>query len=105
MTPWYDAGAPKAPRNGLGIASLALGLLAALTTLLLIGFVFGIAAVGTGLVALARVRRGTASNRAPAVVGIVLGGLSIVLDVGFLAWVIWEAKTRGCLPTGHGFCM
>jgi hypothetical protein len=91
--PPYDLQARTAPRNGLGTASLVLGLVAVFATVSLIGLVFGIAAVvgiaavATGVGALARVRRGAASNRAPAVLGIVLGGLSILVTVGVFVWL------------------
>ena len=71
------------PPNKVGVASAVLGVVALMTSWLLIGMFFGVAAVITGLVARANVKRGEAGNPGSANAGIVLGVASIV--AGFIA--------------------
>jgi hypothetical protein len=98
--------APKAgPKNGAGIASLIIAVVAQLSTLLLVpwsisaeilvaivavfsifgaiaavlgGIILGIVAVVIGFVARGRVKRGEANNGGIAIAGIVLGFLAII---------------------------
>lgn len=77
-----------APRNGLGIASLVIAVVA----LVLVWSVFGAVILGAiaaviGLVARERVKRGEANNGGVAVAGIVLGIVAIL--VGFIFVPIW----------------
>lgn len=74
-------GAPSTPRNGLGIASLVLGVLALLTGLFFIGSLFGIAAIVLGVLHLGRARRREATSRGLGIAGIVLGALGILATV------------------------
>jgi hypothetical protein len=78
------------PRNGLGVASLIIGLVALLTSLTLIGgLVLGVLAAILGVIARAQVRHGQASNGDVAMIGIVLGVLAILasLIIGVF-WVV-----------------
>jgi len=75
------------PRNGLGIASLILGVVAVCTSWLVIGVLFGITALAVGLAARARVTYGEANNRGIATAGIVLGIVAVVLGLAALAIV------------------
>jgi hypothetical protein len=98
--------APSMHRNGLGIASLILGVIAVVTTLLLIGVFFGIAAVATGIPALVRVRRGKANNPVMALIGIVLGVLSIlVVLAGAILGALYQSHNEcGFLGPAHTGC-
>jgi hypothetical protein len=79
---------PIVRRKRWDIASVILGVLALLTSWLVIGFGFGIAAVATGAVARAQATPGT-RKPATAAVGIALGVVSILVAVGVLAAVLW----------------
>ncbi|WP_066956232.1 DUF4190 domain-containing protein [Streptomyces lushanensis] len=76
-------GAPVAARNGLGIASLVLGIVGAVSGL--IPFLFWLAAVLgltgliLGLAGRGRAKRGEATNKGVATSGVVLGLLALVL--------------------------
>ncbi len=77
---------PAGPANGAGIAALTLGIIGATLafTLLLspLAVVLGGLAVGFGVTAVRRVRRGEARNRASGLWGIWLGGVAAVVGVG-----------------------
>ena len=76
---------PQAPKNGLGIAALVLGILAILATITVIGVILGIPlgllAVILGIVGLRRVGKGLATNKGVAIAGIVTGALGLVVSV------------------------
>lgn len=77
--------AGPAPRNGLGVAALVVGIVSVLLGVVpLLGFV-GLVAVVLGVVGLSRVRRGLATNRGMSITGIVLGGLAVLAA---LAWLV-----------------
>ena len=86
----YYPGAPMppAPRNGLGVASLVVAIIAILGTCFLFGGLLGVVAIVLGVLGLRRVSRGEANNRAVAVTGIALGALAIVLTGLMLAFGI-----------------
>jgi hypothetical protein len=94
----YQAPAPFAPRNGLGIAAL----IAAIVGLLLCwsvvgGVIVGIVAAVMGFIARGRVKRGEADNGGIALAGVVLGFLSIVAGLAFIAiWIFfWLSVLNG----------
>jgi len=76
-------------RHWLDIASVILGCIGLITSWLLVGIVFGIAAVVTGIVARARATRGKAGSPAVAVVGIVLGALAIIAWLALFGISLW----------------
>lgn len=82
-------GMPPAPRNGLGIAALIVGVLALLSSPSMAGgIVLGIAAVALGFVGRARVKRGEANNGGVALAGIIVGVVGIIAGLAFVAfWV------------------
>lgn len=81
-----------APRNGLGIASLIIGITALLASVSVCGgFVLGAVAAGLGIAGRARVKHGQADNRGVATAGIVLGIAAIILGVGMIAFWEWTA--------------
>jgi hypothetical protein len=65
----------------VGVASVLLGVVALVTSWVVVGIGFGVAAVVTGFVARARVKRGEASTSGAATAGIVLGVVSIVVGL------------------------
>ncbi|MGW0568095.1 DUF4190 domain-containing protein [Streptomyces tauricus] len=78
-------GMPMAPSNGLGTASLVLGIVAA------VGFCLWPVALACGILALvfggigrARARRGQATNAGQALAGIICGAVGIALGIAFL---------------------
>ncbi|MFE4174678.1 DUF4352 domain-containing protein [Streptomyces sp. NPDC056909] len=78
-------GAPVAARNGLGIASLVLGIIGAVAGVIPFLFwlagVLGLIGLILGLAGRGRARRGEATNRGVATSGVVLGLLALVLAV------------------------
>ena|ERR1700757_3242029 len=93
---------PRAPKNGLGIAALAIGILAVLLCLLPVGLgiVLGICAVVMGSFARSRIRRGEANNNGVAVAGIVLGIVAIVVGVAVPAY--FAISYEQCRSNAHG---
>jgi hypothetical protein len=92
------------PRNGLGVASLVLGLVAfALSWFFCVGFILGIGALATGIAGRGRVKRGEASNNGAAVAGILLGIFAIVIAIiiGVLVFAIL-AGHQDCLDRARG---
>jgi hypothetical protein len=79
-----------APKNGLGIASLVLAVIALVSVATVVAPVgLGIIAVVVGLFGHGRVKRGAANNGGIAIAGIVLGALAIIVGLAFIA--IWTA--------------
>jgi hypothetical protein len=91
----YD-GRP-APKNGLGIAALILGVLAILSGWFLIGGLFGIVAIILGIIGSRRAKRGEATNRGMAITGIVLGVLGVLSAiVVFAIGAFFTSKALDC---------
>jgi Na+-driven multidrug efflux pump len=78
-----------APGDKFGVVSLILGVVALITSWVLIGVFFGVAAVVTGLVARAKVKRTEESNARTAMAGIVLGAVAIVLGMAAVGYYFW----------------
>lgn len=90
--PGYGA-PPARPRNGLGIASLVIAIVALLFVWSVFGgVILGAVAAALGFVARARVKRREADNGGVAVAGVVLGILAIVVGLAFIPiWVgLWR---------------
>jgi hypothetical protein len=96
-SPSSDLRATK--RHWLEIVSVVLGVIGLITSWLLFGIVFGIAAVVTGIVARSRVARGKAGSPAVAVVGIVLGALATI--AGIAAFWIYESLSHEQMAHYH----
>ena len=74
----------RKPRNGLGVAALVIAIIAVVTSLsVMLGVIFGLAAVIVGFSARGRVKRGDADNRGVANAGIFLGVVAIIASVAF----------------------
>ena len=81
---------PVQPRNGLGIASLVLAIIALLSVWsVFVAVVLGLIAVVIGFLGRGRVKRGIANNGGVAIAGIVLGTLAVIVGLAFVA--IWTA--------------
>jgi Domain of unknown function (DUF4190) len=95
--PYYGYPPPlMGPRNGLGIASLVLAIVALLSFWSVAGgIILGIPAVVIGFVARGRVKQGEANNGGVAIAGIVLGALAVIVELAFIAilalWIaVWK---------------
>jgi tetrahydromethanopterin S-methyltransferase subunit E len=89
MTEPLQTPARTSPRNGLGIAALVLGILALITSVSLVGLLFGSLAVALGLSAWDTVVRNEATNRKTTITAIVLGVVASVIALIALAFRIW----------------
>ena len=78
---------PQAPKNGLGIASLVIAIVALLS--LFGGVVLGVVAVILGFLGWGRAKRGEANNGGIAVAGIVLGVVSIIEAIVLIGLAVW----------------
>jgi Domain of unknown function (DUF4190) len=84
---------PVEPKNGLGIASLVLAIIALLSVwTVVVAVILGPAAVVVGFVGRGRVKRGTANNGGVAIAGIALGALAIIVGLAFIPiyTVVWK---------------
>ncbi|WP_018333143.1 DUF4190 domain-containing protein [Actinomycetospora chiangmaiensis] len=74
---------PPKPRNGMGAAALVFGILGLLTCwwLPVIGFLFGLLAVIFGVIGRGRVRKQQATNGGVALTGLLLGLLSVIVNI------------------------
>lgn len=80
----------QGPRNGLGVASLVLGILS-LPGIFLFGIggiVLGLIGLILGVLGLGRARRGEANNRGTAIAGAVLSALGLLLGIAVLSWLV-----------------
>ena len=77
--------AEQKPGSGLAIASLVCGILGVLTGIFIFsGLSLGLAGIVLGIVALVKVKNGTASGKGMAIGGIVTGALGMIVAVGVL---------------------
>jgi hypothetical protein len=81
-------GMPAQLRNGIGIASLIVAVVAVLSSPFIIGGVIGVVAVILGFVGRARAKRGEANNGGVALAGIIVGVVAIIVALASVAfWV------------------
>jgi hypothetical protein len=80
--------ARTSPKNGVGYAALALGILALITSAL-VGLLFGSLAVTLGLAGLEAVADNEATNRKSAIAAVVLGVVAIVISLVALVFRVW----------------
>lgn len=85
--PYPDYPPPTGPKNGLGIASLVVAIIALLSVFG--GIVLGVVAVVLGFLGRGRAKRGEATNGGMAVAGIALGLLSIIEAIVFIGLAVW----------------
>ncbi|AQA05003.1 hypothetical protein BVC93_24270 [Mycobacterium sp. MS1601] len=81
---------PAAPKNGLGIAALVVGILSLPAVLTVFGgFVLGLVAIVLGFIGYRRAKKGEATNGGIAIAGVVIGLLGIVLNAALIAFGVW----------------
>ena len=77
------------PGDSVGYTGLAVGILALITSVLLVGLLFGSLAVTLGLGGLDAVANNEATNRKSAIAAVVLGIVAIVISLAALVFRIW----------------
>ncbi len=103
--PYYGHTAPRpGPGNALGIASLALGMIAlAFCWFPFGGLLLGGCALGTGIAARRRVKRGQATNNGVAVAGIALGSLASLVGAAIVTvFLVVEFNYQDCISHAVG---
>ena len=85
------AGGPVEKKNGLGIASLVLGILAILGIItVFLGILFGLIGAILGFIARGRVKRGEADNGGVALAGVITSLIGLVVSIALIViGVIW----------------
>jgi hypothetical protein len=78
--------APAAARNGIGYTALGLGILALITSPLLVGLLFGSLSITLGLAGLDAVEDERATNRKATIAAVILGVIASV--IGIIALVV-----------------
>ena len=102
--PYHGYQPPAQPRNGFGIASLVLAIIALLSVWsVFAGVILGLIAVIIGILGRGRVKRGIANNGGVAIAGIVLGALAIIVGLAFIA--IWTAVWKDVGGGDYISCM
>jgi hypothetical protein len=81
--------ARSSAENRVGYVALALGILALITSVLLVGLLFGSLAVTLGLAGLEAVADNEATNRKSAIAAVVLGVVAVVISLAALVFRIW----------------
>lgn len=71
-------------QNGVGTASLVLGIISIVTGLFVIGALFGLIGLILGIVGRKKANRGEASNGGAALAGIITSSLGILIAIGVL---------------------
>ncbi|GAA4898563.1 DUF4190 domain-containing protein [Streptomyces coeruleoprunus] len=88
--PYGPGGWGPAPANGLGVASMVLGIISLVGCWAYgLGIILGILALIFGLIGRKRVQRGEANNGPMATAGIVTGSVGIALGALVLGLIIW----------------
>ncbi|HPX37937.1 MAG TPA: DUF4190 domain-containing protein [Mycobacterium sp.] len=95
---------PPVIRNGLGVAALVVAIIGLLGSFSVAGgVILGIVAVILGFLGRNRVRRGEANNGGVALAGIILGVLSIIAGLVFIA--IWVGMFKEVGAGGYFDCL
>jgi Septum formation/Protein of unknown function (DUF2510) len=92
--PTYQAAVQQAPRNGLGIAALILGIVGVVVGIIPFFFwiaaILGVIGLILGFVGRGRARRGEATNGTMALWGIITSAVAVVVSiVGLLILIAW----------------
>ena len=86
-------GAPANQPKGLAIASLVLGIIALLSSLFIVGIVFGIVGLVLGFIATSKAKKGTGGGRGMAIAGIVLSIIAILISVAVIVAAVFFANS------------
>ncbi|MCX5229014.1 DUF4190 domain-containing protein [Streptomyces sp. NPDC006553] len=88
-----QTGWQQSPSNGMGTASMVLGIIAVAGFCLYgLGAILGILALIFGIIGIKKCGRGEATNRGMAIAGIVLGAIGTLVSAVFLGFVIWAVS-------------
>ncbi|WP_307131191.1 DUF4190 domain-containing protein [Streptomyces aurantiacus] len=91
------------PNNGLGIASLVLGIVSAVGFCLWpVSLAAGVLALIFGLIGRNKVRRGEATNPGHALAGIICGAVGVVLAIAFVVVLAVVPDDAGSDDPGTG---
>ena len=100
----YYQGPPPAPKNGLGVAALVVAIIALIGSFSVVGgILLGIVAVILGFIARGRAKSGEATNGGVALAGIILGVVSIIAGLAFIA--IWVGLFKEVGATDYFDCL
>ncbi|MET7755421.1 DUF4190 domain-containing protein [Streptomyces sp. NPDC005389] len=88
-----QTGWQQPPSNGMGTASMVLGIIAVAGFCLYgLGVILGVLALIFGIIGIKKCGRGEATNRGMAIAGIVLGAIGTLVSAVFLGFVIWAVS-------------
>jgi hypothetical protein len=94
-TPYGGGYGAEAPRNGMGVAALVVGIVALLLSWFPGAGLLGVVAIILGVVGLGRVRKRIATNRGMSIAGIVLGAIATVIGIVVLIGTIFIFQQAG----------
>ena len=96
---------PSVPaKNGMGVAALVVAIIALISSVSVVGgIVLGIVAVILGFIGRSRVKSGEANNGGVATAGIILGVISIIAGLAFIA--IWVGLFKDVGAGGYIDCL
>ncbi|MCW2622925.1 MAG: hypothetical protein JWL64_2527 [Frankiales bacterium] len=103
----YGQPRPAGRSNGMGVTALVLGVLAILTSWLVLGLVLGILGVVFGILGRKRAHRGLADNGGQALAGLITGIIGVLAGIAFLTlYIAVFASDSGrdyldCLGSSH----
>jgi hypothetical protein len=102
--PYGDYYSPGPPKNGMGVAALVVAIIALISSVSVIGgILLGIVAVILGFIGRGRVKSGEANNGGVATAGIILGVISIIAGLAFIA--IWVGLFKDVGAGGYFDCL
>ena len=102
--PYGDYYPPGPPKNGMGVAALVVAIIALISSVSVIGgILLGIVAVIQGFIGRGRVKSGEANNGGVATAGIILGVISIIAGLAFIA--IWVGLFKDVGAGGYFDCL
>ena len=102
--PYGDYYSPGPPKNGMGVAALVVAIIALISSVSVVGgILLGIVAVILGFIGRGRVKSGEANNGGVATAGIILGVISIIAGLAFLA--IWVGLFKDVGAGGYFDCL
>lgn len=102
--PYGDYYSPGPPKNGMGVAALVVAIIALISSVSVVGgIVLGIVAVILGFIGRGRVKSGEANNGGVATAGIILGVISIIAGLAFIA--IWVGLFKDVGAGGYLDCL
>ncbi|WP_019855518.1 MmpS family transport accessory protein [Actinopolyspora mortivallis] len=102
-----SGGSAAAPKNGMGITALVLGivgiLLAWIPVIGFLGFILGILAIIFGVIAVVRAHKGTATNMVMSYIGLAAGVVALVVSIVVFTVLVNEVdKQLDNMNTGPG---